>query len=126
MDKTFTTYLVVVLIIVGYALLLAAIVYLHIRLAKNPNKKLGYILPAIFFISSILYVINRNTDLTRLVQDNQGRFVEVTFNQPSYLTTISEFLVANIPTIALLLITFYIHDQIRREIELKNMKVHDL
>lgn len=61
-----------------------------------------------------------------MVEDMNGKMVEVTYQAPSILTNILEFTVANIPTIILVLITLYIRDQNRRERELKNMKVKDL
>lgn len=114
------------LIVLGFTLLLVGLIYLQIRLAKSSKTWVGYILPALFFLSSITYLINRNTSLTGMVEDMNGKMVEVTYQAPSILTNILEFTVANIPTIILVLITLYIRDQNRRERELKNMKVKDL
>lgn len=126
MSYTSDTIIVILLIVLGFTLLLVGLIYLQIRLAKSSKTWVGYILSALFFLSSITYLINRNTSLTGMVEDMNGKMVEVTYQAPSILTNILEFTVANIPTIILVLITLYIRDQNRRERELKNMKVKDL
>jgi len=91
----------------------AVVIALQLFLSKKENKWLGLILPAIFFIYSILMVLNI------AVSDKMNAW-------DIFSMIASAFLLTNIPTIILLGIYLACREKIKRNAELNKMNIQDL
>lgn len=94
-------------------LIFAGIIWLQLFLSKKSNKWFGLIIPAIFFVYSILLVLNI------AVFDNMSGW-------DVFSLLASTFLLSNIPTIILLVIYFACREKIKRNDELQKMNIQDL
>jgi hypothetical protein len=94
-------------------LIFAAIIALQVFFSKKENKWLGLILPAIFFVYSLLMVLN-----VAVFDDMSGWDV--------FSMLASTFLLSNIPTLILLGIYFAYRGKIKRNDELNKMNIQDL
>ncbi len=94
-------------------LIFAGIIWLQLFFSKKENKWLGLILPAIFFVYSLLMVLN-----IAVFDDMSG------WNIFSLLA--STFLLSNIPTIILLAVYLACRGKIKRNAELNKMSIQDL
>ncbi|NLX63969.1 MAG: hypothetical protein GX022_04235 [Clostridiaceae bacterium] len=94
-------------------LILAIVIALQLFLSKKENKWLGLILPAIFFIYSLLMVFNI------VVSDDMTAW-------DIFSMIGSAFLLTNIPTIILLGIYLACREKIKRNAELNKMNIQDL
>lgn len=124
-------FLVFVLFIVG-------LIYLQIRLSKMKNKWFGLIIPAIFFIFSLLGVFNiaafsSFTKETVNTIDENGVVIakqvieNSSINVPSLIfTAVIILLLYNIPTAIFLGIYAISRDKIEKNSELEKMNIQDL
>lgn len=124
-------FLVFVLFIVG-------LIYLKIRLSKMKNKWFGLIIPAIFFIFSLLGVFNiaafsSFTKETVNTIDENGVVIakqvieNSSINVPSLIfTAVIILLLYNIPTAIFLGIYAISRDKIKKNSELEKMNIQDL
>jgi len=124
-------FLVFVLFIVG-------LIYLQIRLSKMKNKWFGLIIPAIFFIFSLLGVFNiaafsSFTKETVNTIDENGVVIakqvieNSSINVPSLIfTAVIIILLYNIPTAIFLGIYAISRDKIKKNSELEKMNIQDL
>ncbi len=124
-------FLVFVLFIVG-------LIYLQIRLSKMKNKWFGLIIPAIFFIFSLLGVFNiaafsSFTKETVNTIDENGVVIakqvieNSSINVPSLIfTAVIILLLYNIPTAIFLGIYAISRDKIKKNSELEKMNIQDL
>ncbi|SHH62330.1 hypothetical protein [Clostridium intestinale] len=124
-------FLVFVLFIVG-------LIYLQIRLSKMKNKWFGLIIPTIFFIFSLLGVLNMAvytsfTKETINTLDESGVVIakqvieNSSTNVPSLIfTTVIILLLYNIPTAIFLGIYAVCRDKIKKNSELEKMNIQDL
>ncbi|MNN22405.1 hypothetical protein D3C81_1357620 [compost metagenome] len=124
-------FLVFVLFIVG-------LIYLQIRLSKMKNKWFGLIIPAIFFIFSLLGVFNiaafsSFTKETVNTIDENGVVIakqvieNSSINVPSLIfTAVIILLLYNIPTAIFLGIYAISRDKIKKNSELQKMNIQDL
>lgn len=94
-------------------LIFAVITALQVFFSKKENKWLGLILPAIFFVYSLLMVLN-----VAVFDDMSGWDV--------FSMLASTFLLSNIPTLILLGIYFAYRGKIKRNDELNKMNIQDL
>ena len=94
-------------------LIFAAIIALQVFFSKKENKWLGLILPAIFFVYSILMVLS-----IAVFDDMSGWDV--------FSMLASTFLLSNILTLILLGIYFAYRGKIKRNDELNKMNIQDL
>mgnify|MGYP000853322012 FL=1 len=91
----------------------AVVIALQLFLSKKENKWLGLILPAIFFIYSLLMVFNISVHESMTAWDIFSMIASV-------------FLLTNIPTIILLGIYVACREKIKRNAELNKMNIQDL
>lgn len=124
-------FLVFVLFIVG-------LIYFQIRLSKMKNKWFGLIIPAIFFIFSLLGVFNiaafsSFTKETVNTIDENGVVIakqvieNSSINVPSLIfTAVIILLLYNIPTAIFLGIYAISRDKIKKDSELEKMNIQDL
>ena len=124
-------FLVFVLFIVG-------LIYLQIHLSKMKNKWFGLIIPAIFFIFSLLGVFNiaafsSFTKETVNTIDENGVVIakqvieNSSINVPSLIfTAVIILLLYNIPTAIFLGIYAVCRDKIKKNSELEKMNIQDL
>ena len=94
-------------------LIFAIIIALQLFLSKKDNKWLGLILPAIFFIYSVLMVLN-----ITVYDDMSGWSI---FGMIAYT-----FFLCNVPTFILLGIYLACREKIKRNAELNKMNIQDL
>jgi hypothetical protein len=84
---------------------------LQILLSKKENKKLGFIIPMIYFVFSILNVIN-NLNFNNIIKN--------------LITGTSIFIFSNIFTVIFLVIYFYYRKKIKIKSKITTMKIKDL
>ena len=94
-------------------LIFTGIIWLQLFFSKKENKWLGLILPAIFFVYSILMVLN-----IAIFDDMSGWDI--------FSMLASTFLLSNIPTIILLAVYLACRERIKRNDELHKMSIQDL
>lgn len=118
-------------------LALAGIIYAQIKLSKSSNKWLGLIIPLVCFSLSLIIVfalvMNTATSVTRVESISEGGVVsEVKENLHSapagaiVAPALITLFLANIPTLAFLLIYYYCRSKIEEGNELKKMSIQDL
>lgn len=85
------------------SLLILLGIFIQVKLSKNKNKYLGFILPVLFLLFSIglIYVIINGTILIESTAD--------------YLGLSFTFLISNIPTILLLAIYLRVRNKIQKQ-----------
>jgi hypothetical protein len=92
-------------------LVFVGIILLQLFLSKTSSKWLGLILPIIFFIFSLLTVLN--------IADTGDVWQNVTLIALALLLT-------NIPTIILLAIYFAVREKLKRKAQIEKMNIQDL
>src|SRR2546423_1639749 len=94
-------------------ILLAGIIILQIFLSKRENKWLGFILPAISFLISIIFIMA----LPVTPNDSTASII---------MQLVSMFLLSNIPTVILLAIYFAFREKWKKKKQIDRMNIQDL
>lgn len=90
------------------------VIYLQIFLSNKENKILGLILPILSFFISLLLVMGQYAYDS--MQTGAGVFIHI----------LTGLLIANIPTVILLLIYFAIREKTKINKEIEKMSIKDL
>ncbi|GEK90744.1 lysine exporter LysO family protein [Alkalibacterium kapii] len=131
------------LIVVG---VIALVIFVQIRLSRSKNKYLGLILPAFFFISSLLAVlgwysfsggttteigssVNIDEQSGEVINESEDVIISVEnqeMDATDYLSLGYVFLVNNIPTVILVGIYRSERNKMSLKKEIERMKIDDL
>lgn len=96
-----------------FLLLTAGVILLQVFLSKKENKWLGRILPILFFLFSLIYPLN-------MMAPSEG----MDFGFILYMLLV--LLMANIPTIILIVIYMACREKIKKNKQLNKMNIQDL
>lgn len=95
--------------------ILVGLVFLQLLLCKKEMWKATFIIPAIFFVISIVILIG-----------NLKNDFYIEFNSNSFITSIIGFILMNLPTLGFLLIPAIKKKKRKQNSELNNTKINDL
>jgi len=123
----------IILALLLFIILVSAIIFLQILLSKKDNKWLGFILPAITLLYSIIVVSGlafyMPATLIAELPYRLNRLLGLVFYMPATLTDLLKglyiFVLYNIPTAILLGIYYACHLKLKKNKEIEKMTIQD-